>query len=120
MDKNLKEKLKNLFRKEGFYIALFLCLCIVVTVGTISYKMLNSKNQVNKTEDVNKDLTMNSGNEGNSNNSVQNAERVENAQNNSNKDNADKTKTEKAASVSTNNTVTFVNPIDGVESRKYT
>jgi murein DD-endopeptidase MepM/ murein hydrolase activator NlpD len=120
LDKNLKEKLKNLFRKEGFYIALFLCLCIVVTVGTISYKMLNSKNQVNKTEDVNKDLTMNSGNEGNSNNSVQNAERVENAQNNSNKDNADKTKTEKAASVSTNNTVTFVNPIDGVESRKYT
>ncbi|WP_026887529.1 M23 family metallopeptidase [Clostridium beijerinckii] len=120
MDKNLKEKLKNLFRKEGFYIALFLCLCIVVTVGTISYKMLNSKNQVNKTEDVNKDLTMNSGNEGNTNNSVQNAERVENVQNNSDKDNTDKTKTEKAASVSTNNTVTFINPIDGAESRKYT
>ncbi len=48
MNKNLKEKFKNLVRKEGFYIALFLCLCIIVTVGTISYKMISDKNEVNK------------------------------------------------------------------------
>ena len=53
MDKNLKEKVKSLLRKEGFYIALFLCLCILVTIGTISYKMSN-KNEVNKTEYINK------------------------------------------------------------------
>jgi murein DD-endopeptidase MepM/ murein hydrolase activator NlpD len=121
LDKNLKERFKKLVRKEGFYIALFLCLCIVVTVGTISYKMLNNKNEVNKTEDANKELTLNSGDEGNTSNTIQNAERVENVQNN-NKDNTntDKTKTEKSTTVSTNNKVTFVNPIDGVESRKYT
>ncbi len=120
MDKNLKEKFKNLVRKEGFYIALFLCLCIVVTVGTISYKMLSNKNEINKTEDTNNELTLNSDNEGKTNNEIQNAERVENAQNNNNKDNTDKTKTEKTTTVSTNNTVNFSNPIDGVESRKYT
>lgn len=120
MDKNLKEKFKNLVRKEGFYIALFLCLCIVVTVGTISYKMLSNKNEINKTEDINNELTLNSDNEGKTNNEIQNAERVENAQNNNNKDNTDKTKTEKTTTVSTNNTVNFSNPIDGVESRKYT
>ena len=59
MDKNLKEKFKNLIRKEGFYIALFLCLCIIVTVGTISYKMSNN-NEVNKAEDINKEVALNS------------------------------------------------------------
>ncbi|EKQ50822.1 M23 family metallopeptidase [Clostridium sp. LS] len=118
MNKNLKEKFKNLIRKEGFYIALFLCLCIVVTVGTVSYKMLSNKSEVNKTEDINKDLTLNSDDSGKTVNQVQNAERVENVPDN--KGTTDKTKTEKSTTVSTSNTVNFVNPIDGVESRQYT
>lgn len=118
MNKNVKEKLKNLSRKEGFYIALFLCLCIMVAVGTVSYKMLSNKNEVNKTEDTNKELTLNSNNDENTVNKIQNAERVENSQ--VNKENVDKAKTEKATSVATNNKVNFINPIDGVESRKYT
>lgn len=118
LNKNLKEKFKNLIRKEGFYIALFLCLCIIVTVGTISYKMLSNRSEANKAEDINKELTMNSDDGGKTVNEVQNAERVDNAS--SNKNTTDKTKTEKAATVATNNTVNFVNPLDGVESRKYT
>jgi len=118
LDKNLKEKFRTLIRKEGFYIALFLCLCIIVTVGTISYKMI-STNKVNKTEDINKDLTLNSSNEEKTINEIPNAERVENVPD-TNKNNVDKTKTEKAATVSTTNKVSFLNPIDGVESRKYT
>nr|WP_242982117.1 MULTISPECIES: M23 family metallopeptidase [unclassified Clostridium] len=118
LNKNLKEKFKNLIRKEGFYIALFLCLCIVVTVGTVSYKMLSNKSEVNKTEDINKDLTLNSDDSGKTVNQVQNAERVENVPDN--KGTTDKTKTEKSTTVSTSNTVNFVNPIDGVESRQYT
>lgn len=118
MNKNLKEKFKNLIRKEGFYIALFLCLCIIVTVGTISYKMLSNRSEANKVEDINKELTMNSDDSGKTVNEVQNAERVDNAS--SNKNTTDKTKTEKAATVATNNTVNFVNPLDGAESRKYT
>ena len=114
MNKNLKEKLRNLVRKEGFYIALFLCLCIIVTVGTISYKMISNKNEVNKTEDINKDLTLNSSNKEKTINEIPNAERVENVPD------ADKTKTEKSTTVSTTNTVSFSNPINGVESRNYT
>lgn len=119
MNKNLKEKFRNLVRKEGFYIALFLCLCIIVTVGTISYKMISNKNQVNKAEDINKDLTLNYGNDEKTINEVPNAERVENVKDAS-KNNVDKAKTEKSTTVSTTNTVNFSNPIDGVESRTYT
>lgn len=117
MDKNLKERFKTLIRKEGFYIALFLCLCILVTIGTISYKMSN-KNEVNKTEEINKELTLNSDNNEKTINEIPNAERVENVPN-SGKENTDKTKTEKSTTVSTSNKVNFANPVDGVESRKY-
>ena len=119
MNKNLKEKFKNLVRKEGFYIALFLCLCIIVTVGTISYKMISNKNEVNKTEDINKDLTLNSSNDEKTINEIPNAERVENVPDTS-KTNINKPKTEKDTTVATTNKVSFLNPINGVESRKYT
>jgi murein DD-endopeptidase MepM/ murein hydrolase activator NlpD len=117
VNKNLKERFKTLIRKEGFYIALFLCLCIIVTVGTISYKMSN-KNEVNKTEEINKELALNSDNNEKTINEIPNAERVENVPNNS-KENADKAKTEKSTTVSTSNKVNFLNPVDGIESRKY-
>jgi len=117
VNKNLKERFKTLIRKEGFYIALFLCLCIIVTVGTISYKMSN-KNEVNKTEEINKELALNSDNNEKTINEIPNAERVENIPNNS-KENADKSKTEKSTTVSTSNKVNFLNPVDGIESRKY-
>ena len=116
MDKNLKEKVKKLVRKEGFYIALFLCLCIIVTVGTISYKMISNKNEVDKTEEINKELTLNSNENEKVINDMQNAERVENVP----ETNKNNTKTEKATTVATNNKVSFLNPIDGVESRNYT
>jgi murein DD-endopeptidase MepM/ murein hydrolase activator NlpD len=118
LNKNLKEKFRNLVRKEGFYIALFLCLCIIVTVGTISYKMISNKNEVNKAEDINKDLTLNSNDE-KTINEVPNAERVENVKD-AGKNNIDKAKTEKSTTVSTTSKVNFSNPIDGVESRTYT
>lgn len=118
LNKNLKEKAKKLFRKEGFYIALFLCLCIMLAIGTVSYKMLSNKNEVNKTEDANKELTLNSGNDEKTVNQVQNAERAENVKDNKNSNS--NAKTEKAATVATTNKVNFINPIDGIESRKYT
>ena len=119
MDKKLKEKFGNLVRKEGFYIALFLCLCIIVTVGTVSYKMISNKNEVNKAEDIKKDVALNSSNEEKTINEIPNAERVENVPDTS-KNNVDKTKTEQSTTVSTTNIVRFSNPIDGVESRNYT
>ena len=117
MDKNLKERFKTLIRKEGFYIALFLCLCIIVTVGTISYKMSNN-NEVNKAEDINKEVALNSDSNEKTINQIPNAERVENTADNG-KENLDKTKAEKSTTVSTNNKVNFLNPVDGIETRKY-
>jgi murein DD-endopeptidase MepM/ murein hydrolase activator NlpD len=81
--------------------------------------MISNKNEVNKTEDINKDLTLNSSDEKKTINEIPNAERVENVPDTS-KSNIDKTKTEKSTTVSTTNKVSFSNPIDGIESRSYT
>ena len=118
MDRNFKEKLKKIVRKEGFYIALFLCLCAIAAIGTVSYKMSNNKNEVNETENTNKELTLNSDSDKKTANEIQNAERVENVQNN--KEDSNKSKKEKSTAVATNNKVNFINPIDGCEIRKYT
>ena len=119
MNKNIKDKFKIMVRKEGFYIALLLCLCAIVTVGTVSYKIINNKNVVNKTEDIKNELTLNSDNGEKNINEMPNAERVENVPDTS-KENINKAKTEKTTIVSTSNKVKFINPIDGIESRKYT
>jgi len=36
MDKNANNKALNFFKKEGFYVILFVCLCIVATVASIT------------------------------------------------------------------------------------
>ncbi len=41
MDKRLFDKSSNFFKKEGFYVILFVCLCIVATVAAITAR--NSK-----------------------------------------------------------------------------
>ncbi|AGX41543.1 M23 family metallopeptidase [Clostridium saccharobutylicum] len=125
MDKNLKNKLKELFSKKGFYIALFLCLCVIVAVGTISYKKLSNKNEVSNSEDINKEITMNvDDNQKTATNEMPNAERAQNdadtSKQSSEKNKTDNSKTQKSTTVATTNNVKFLNPVDGVESRTYT
>jgi murein DD-endopeptidase MepM/ murein hydrolase activator NlpD len=43
MDKRLFNKTSNFFKKEGFYVVLFLCLCVVATVAAISTKNNRAK-----------------------------------------------------------------------------
>lgn len=38
MDRKIKDKSSSFFKKEGFYVILFVCLCIVATVAAISVK----------------------------------------------------------------------------------
>jgi len=48
MDKKANKKTLNFFKKEGFYVILFVCLCIVATVAAITAnnnKTLSSKQQ---------------------------------------------------------------------------
>lgn len=126
MDKNFKQKLKNLMSRDGFYIALFLCLCVVVTVGTFSYKKFSAQNQIDNIQGTNDDESYNI-EEGNdvANNQIPNAERVENSVTNdeskNNKEDKQQDKdSSKSAVVSTNNSVNFVAPLNGIESRNYT
>ncbi|MBE6062236.1 MAG: M23 family peptidase [Clostridium butyricum] len=122
MDKKLKDKFKNMFRKEGFYISLFLCLCVIVAAGAFSYKQFSKQSEVNKAEDVNQDVSYNSSNDAKSATSgMQNAERVENTT--SSNDNEKKLKennSQKSTVVSNTATVKFIKPLDGSESRNYT
>ena len=122
MDENLKDKFKNLFRKEGFYIALFLCFCIIVAVGAFSYKQFNKQNEINKTEDVNQDVSYNSEKDsGAVTNEMQNAERVENTDSSKSRENKSKNnENQKSTAVANTDTVKFVKPLNGSESRTYT
>lgn len=125
MNKNFKEKLKDLMSRDGFYIALFLCLCVVVTVGTFSYKKFTAQNQMSNIQESNGEEsdTTDKNNEV-VNNQIPNAERVENTvtidENKSENKEQKKEENNKTKVVSTSNTVNFVNPLNGAESRKYT
>lgn len=123
MDKNLKQKLKDLMSRDGFYIALFLCLCVIVTVGTFSYKKFTAQNEIYNTQETEEEEQDN-GEEVNdvANNQIPNAERVENTVTpEEGKDKKeDKKESEKSKVVSTSNTVNFVLPLNGPESRNYT
>jgi len=51
MDKNSNNKALNFFKKEGFYVILFICLCIVATVASITAsnnKKLSSNQAIQK------------------------------------------------------------------------
>lgn len=47
---NFKEKFSNIFRKESFYVVLFICLCVIALVGavTLSIKKGKTQNDVGK------------------------------------------------------------------------
>lgn len=79
MNQNKNSKVKDFFRKEGFYLVLFVCLCVVATVATFTVR----KNSIAKEQTKpNNEFTLNlddntSETEANFNN-MQNADRVEN------------------------------------------
>ena len=80
MDQNKKNKVKDFLRKEGFYLVLFVCLCIVATVAAFTIRKNSVANEQNK---VNNELSLNevednNSSETDSNFNKQNAERVEN------------------------------------------
>ena len=109
MDKNYKQKAKDFFRKEGFYIVLFICLCIITTVATVAIKKAKDSQAQSKIEETNnKEVSLNVDDK-NVNNGVQNAERVANTEN-------------KPATVAVvaNNEVKFTKPIEGELAREYT
>lgn len=123
MDKKYKQKVKEFFRKEGFYVVLFLCLCLVATVTAISYKVSNQdkvQTEAAKSSD-NSEISANSQEKDKVTSEIPNAERVA-------KDKAEEkvtvtdgeNTTEATKSVSASVDVKFIKPIEGSLLRGYT
>lgn len=79
MNSNNKDKVKNFFRKEGFYFVLFICLCVIATVAVVT---INKNNAASKNSNEEISLDVNEGSSldqsANANNeNIQNAERAE-------------------------------------------
>ena len=125
-NKNKNNKVKEFFRKEGFYLILFLCLCIIATAGTLAVKR---NNNLNNSQNEENEFTLNNENNG-SEVIKQNADRVDNTENElaegeeeiASNDEEEVAASEGIVDVSsgTNTQVSFNNPLDGTISRGYT
>ena len=116
MNVNKKDKVKDFFRKEGFYLVLFLCLCVIATVAIVTTKKNKSLEEGNSAQ---RDFTLNINENESSEAKKQNAEIVE--QNNENETEvAQEEETDVNVSAGTNTEVSFSNPIEGIVSRGYT
>lgn len=80
MDQNKKNKVKDFFRKKGFYLVLLVCLCVVATVAAFTIKKNSvAKEQNNTSNELSlNDVQDSNSSEVDSNFNMQNAERVEN------------------------------------------
>ena len=80
MDQNKKNKVNDFFRKEGFYLVLLVCLCVVATVAAFTIKKNSvAKEQNNTSNELSlNDVQDSNSSEVDSNFNMQNAERVEN------------------------------------------
>lgn len=79
MNKNKNNKVKEFLRKEGFYVVLFICLCVVATVATFTLRSDSTSKQENQSNDeftLNVDESTASLDDA-SNIQMRNAERVE-------------------------------------------
>lgn len=114
MDKRLFDKSSNFFKKEGFYVILFVCLCIVATVAAITARNGKAVKQPPVVQE-------NAGSNLASNNSGdQGAERPDNALN-VNKNSGISVPKNGSASAAVANTTDykFVKPVEGTQATTY-
>lgn len=115
MNVNNKDKVKDFFRKEGFYLVLFLCLCVIATVAIVTTKKNKSLEENNRAQN---EFTLNVEEQETSDLKKQNAERVE--EDTTNELAEAEEESDLNVSAGTNTEVIFSNPINGVLSRGYT
>lgn len=102
MNSNNKDKVKNFFRKEGFYFVLFICLCVIATVAVFTINKNSTANKKNAGENVSINVDENSSLDQSANASngrIQNAERVENNLTDAAEEVAESTTSEEVAEV---------------------
>lgn len=57
MDQNKKNKIKEFFKKEGFYVVLFVCLCVVAVVATIATRSTSNETVENTNNEFTLDVS---------------------------------------------------------------
>lgn len=108
MDKNESNKLKNFLKKEGFYVVLFVCLCIVATVAAVTIK----NNRDIKNAQLQQSKLAEQSSKDNSAVNYQDALQV--------KDNSQAGNSAAAAQkVSTTADIKFIKPVEGTIARAY-
>jgi murein DD-endopeptidase MepM/ murein hydrolase activator NlpD len=117
MDKRLFDKSSNFFKKEGFYVVLFICLCVVATVAAVTAR--NNRIKDNKPpvvqEEKNGEVALNTGN--NAEVIVNNALEVKRPTEPSKVVSVPR---EGSSAVSKTVDTKFAKPVDGTLARKYT
>lgn len=114
MDKRLFDKSSNFFKKEGFYVILFVCLCVVATVAAITARNSKSVKQPPVVQQNNK-TNVASNPEGQSNQIPTNALQVQNPSNISVPN-----KGASSAAVTKTTDYKFAKPVEGTLARGYT
>ncbi|MBB6714217.1 M23 family metallopeptidase [Clostridium gasigenes] len=113
MDNKKKDKVKDFFRKEGFYVALFFCLCIVATVAAVTMK---SNKKVEQAKKPAQEFSLNVDNNDVST-EKQNAERVKSETETERV--ADATAEDVNVAAGTTTEVKFTNPVEGTIAREF-
>lgn len=119
-NKNNKNiKIKEFFKKEGFYVVLFLCLCVVAVAATIATRNNKNDTALDEPKEFSLDITENQEDKSTSS-QKDNAELV-NDKKTEEKDTANKDNDEVAASASTTNkTETILHfPVEGTLARGF-
>jgi murein DD-endopeptidase MepM/ murein hydrolase activator NlpD len=118
-NKNNNKKTSNFLRREGFYVVLFLCLCIIATVAAIATrnsKKIEEKPQTSQTAKVDLDGP-NSVNISQKDKEINNAVQVQD--NTKNKNTGIEIPTKQEVAVSKTTEPTFIKPVEGSIVMKY-
>ncbi|NEZ47440.1 M23 family metallopeptidase [Clostridium niameyense] len=120
MEKKPSNKNSNFFRREGFYVILFLCLCIVATVATLTLK--NSKQA--KKNPINNKVVENRSNKDSAQAVDHTQKNYDNALEVKKEDNKKETekkddKKQETAKVSKTQDTNFIKPVEGTLARVY-
>lgn len=123
---NKKEQLKRFIKKDGFYVVLFVCLCLIATVGVVVAN--KNSNSVAEESIADKTIEVTKEDSTTTNNKFDDAELVENNKEETNNDKVEKnnedvkpeaSKEDKVVTTS-NQSTSFISPIkDGVITRGY-
>lgn len=123
---NKKEQLKRFIKKDGFYVVLFVCLCLIATVGVVVAN--KNSNSVAEESIADKTIEVTKEDSTTTNNKFDDAELVENNKEEINNDKVEKnnedvkpeaSKEDKVVTTS-NQSTSFISPIkDGVITRGY-